>query len=138
MEAMSETARTDVLAQIDVISRRLDDLEARLARPAGAVSKSSYSREIPRRSGGGHEAGHPPLWQAARDLLKERINRYSFHVWFGDARLIKDDGDRLTISVSDEMCADWICQRYAAPLQEALAEAGRPDSSITIVVHGRP
>jgi chromosomal replication initiation ATPase DnaA len=63
------------------------------------------------------------------------LNRYSFSTWFGQARLVADDGDLMTIGVSDDLCADWICRQYSGALLDALAEAGRPDVAIRVVVN---
>jgi chromosomal replication initiator protein len=70
------------------------------------------------------------VWDAVLGRIETKLNRHSYYTWFSQTSLASDDGGRLVIRVADPMVVDWLNKHYAAIIDEALAEVGRPGVSL--------
>jgi len=66
------------------------------------------------------------VWDEVLGRIETKVNRYSYYTWFRQTSLARDDGQILTIRVTDPMAVEWLTKHYAVILDEALAEVGRP------------
>jgi chromosomal replication initiator protein len=66
------------------------------------------------------------VWTDVLARIETKVNKFSYYSWFKQTSLGSDDGDSLTIVVTDPMVEDWVTRHYAVILEEALAEVGRP------------
>ncbi len=70
------------------------------------------------------------VWNDVLARIETKVNRYSYHTWFRQTSLARDNGDALIIKVSDPMVVDWLTKHYTVILEEALAEVGRPGTRL--------
>ncbi len=70
------------------------------------------------------------IWDEVLGRVETKVNRYSYFTWFRQTSLAHDDGQTLTIRVADPMVVDWLTKHYAAILDEALTEVGRPGAHL--------
>ncbi len=73
------------------------------------------------------------VWTEIIARIHDKVNRHSFETWFQRTRLLSRDGASVTISVPNDETKAWLLSHYAVILQEALAEIGRPDLTVTFV-----
>jgi chromosomal replication initiator protein len=66
------------------------------------------------------------VWDEVLARVETKVNRYSYYTWFRQTSLAADLGDTLSIRVTDPMVVDWLTKHYAAIIEEALGEIGRP------------
>ncbi len=66
------------------------------------------------------------VWDEVLARVETKVNRYSYYTWFRQTSLAADQGDTLSIRVTDPMVVDWLTKHYAAIIDEALGEIGRP------------
>ena len=66
------------------------------------------------------------VWDEVLARVETKVNRYSYYTWFRQTSLAADLGDTLSVRVTDPMVVDWLTKHYAAIIEEALAEIGRP------------
>jgi chromosomal replication initiator protein len=70
------------------------------------------------------------IWDEVLGRIETKVNRHSYYTWFRQTSLASDDGQTLTIRVTDPMIVDWLTRHYAAILSEALIEVGRPGARL--------
>ncbi|MDQ3069550.1 MAG: chromosomal replication initiator protein DnaA [Acidobacteriota bacterium] len=75
----------------------------------------------------------PTLWDEILSRIETKVNRYSFYTWFKPTVCVDDDGQKLTVKVPNPLFRDWLTKHYSAVLEEALTEAGRPETEISFV-----
>jgi chromosomal replication initiator protein len=73
------------------------------------------------------------IWDDVLARLETKVNRYSFDTWFKNTSLSADRGSSIAIRVTDLMVVDWLMKHYAALMQEALTEVGRPGVTLEFV-----
>jgi chromosomal replication initiator protein len=66
------------------------------------------------------------VWTDVLARIETKVNKFSYYTWFKQTSLARDDGQSLTIRVTDPMVVDWLMKHYAVIIEEALAEVGRP------------
>ena len=64
-------------------------------------------------------------WGAVYAELQNRMARHDLVTWFGEARVVRETGDVLTVAVPERIQVDWIQRHHLAVLSDA-AEAVRP------------
>src|SRR5690606_27506043 len=74
-----------------------------------------------------------PIWARVLERIEAKLNRHTFLTWFAPTRLLRDQGDALTVEVPDTTVRDWLLRHYGTILAEALAEIGRPGASVAFV-----
>jgi chromosomal replication initiator protein len=74
-----------------------------------------------------------PIWARVLERIEAKLNRHTFLTWFAPTRLLRDQGDALTVEVPDTTVRDWLLRHYGSILDEALAEVGRPGASVAFV-----
>jgi chromosomal replication initiator protein len=65
------------------------------------------------------------VWTDVLARIETKVNKFSYYTWFKQTSLARDDGESLTIRVTDPMVVDWLMKHYAVIIEEALAEVGR-------------
>jgi chromosomal replication initiator protein len=65
------------------------------------------------------------VWNDVLARIETKVNRFSYHTWFRHTSLARDDGQTLTIRVTDPGVVDWLTKHYTVIIEEALAEVGR-------------
>jgi len=83
------------------------------------------------------------VWDSILTRVEAKVDRHCVYTWFKPTSQLRDDGQTLTIRVSDPMVIDWLTRHYAVIIDEALAEVGRagthlsfePDGSIECPLH---
>jgi chromosomal replication initiator protein len=70
------------------------------------------------------------IWDEVLGRVENKVNRYSYYTWFRQTSLVRDDGRVLTVRVADPLTVEWLTRHYAAILDEALAEVGRPGAQL--------
>ena len=65
------------------------------------------------------------IWDEVLGRIETKVNRYSYYTWFRATSLAADDGDTLTIRVTDPMVVDWLTKHYAGSHRRG-AGRGRP------------
>lgn len=70
------------------------------------------------------------VWDAVLARIETKVNRHSYYTWFEKTALASDDGGRIVVRVADPTTVDWLQKHYAAIIDEALVEVGRPGVSL--------
>ena len=70
------------------------------------------------------------VWDAVLARIETKVNRHSYYTWFEKTALASDDGGRIVVRVADPTTVDWLQKHYAAIIDEALVEVGRPVVSL--------
>jgi len=78
------------------------------------------------------------VWDEVLGRIETKVNRYSYYTWFRQTSLARDDGQILTIRVTDPMAVEWLTKHYAVILDEALAEVGRPGVQLRFAPDSNP
>lgn len=71
------------------------------------------------------------IWDAVLGRIETKVNRHSYFTWFDRTSLIRDNGQELVVRVPSDMAAEWLTKHYAAVIDDALVEVGRPGVSLT-------
>lgn len=74
-----------------------------------------------------------PIWARVLERVEAKLNRHTFMTWFEPTRLLRDQGDALTVEVPDTTVRDWLLRHYGTIMAEALAEVGRPGASVAFI-----
>jgi chromosomal replication initiator protein len=76
------------------------------------------------------------IWDDVLARVETKVNRYSYYSWFKQTSLVRDEGRLLTVRVADPLTIEWLTRHYAAILDEALTEVGRPGAQLRYVPDG--
>jgi len=76
------------------------------------------------------------IWDDVLGRIETKVNRYSYHTWFRQTSLMRDDGSSITVRVGDPMAIDWLTKHYTSVIEEALAEVGRKGASFAFQPEG--
>jgi chromosomal replication initiator protein len=71
------------------------------------------------------------IWDAVLGRIETKVNRHSYFSWFDRTSLVRDTGTELIVRVPNDMAAEWLTKHYAAVIEDALAEVGRPGVTLT-------
>jgi chromosomal replication initiator protein len=77
------------------------------------------------------------IWDDVLARVETKVNRYSYYSWFKQTSLVRDDGRLLTVRVADPLTIEWLTRHYAAILDEALTEVGRPGVQLRYLPDGQ-
>ena len=70
------------------------------------------------------------IWDQVLSRVEAKVNRHSFYTWFKPTSFARDEGATLVIGVPNRFFEEWLTKHYAAVLAEALAEVGRPHTTL--------
>ena len=104
------------------------------SRPA-AVDDSEEPAEAPEEA-----AGAERLWQAALEYLRPLMSRATFEAWLEDTQVIPapgSTGDILTVGVKSRYVKDWLENRLAGTVAQALAGTADRPVELKFVVQGK-
>src|SRR5215510_3731477 len=76
------------------------------------------------------------IWDQILTRIETKVNRHSFYTWFKPTTFIADVGSSITVRVPNPLFKDWLTKHYSVVLSEALAEVGRPGTSVVFVAEG--
>ncbi len=62
------------------------------------------------------------IWEKILSRIKTKIGPHRYETWFGPTNLISDLNDTLSISVPNELFAQWLKANYSALIEEALLD----------------
>jgi len=71
------------------------------------------------------------IWDAVLARIETKVNRHTYFSWFDRTTLIRDAGSELVVHVPSPMAVEWLTKHYAAVIEDALAEVGRPGVTVT-------
>ena len=72
-------------------------------------------------------------WQAMLASIKTKINPHSYETWFAPTRQQGTENGTMHVSVPSSLFQRRLSQTYAATLQEALNELGKPELRIEFI-----
>ena len=78
------------------------------------------------------------IWDQVLGRIETKVNRHSFYTWFKPTSFVADNGGSITVRVPNTLFKDWLTKHYSVVLSEALAEVGRPGTSVVFVAEGAP
>ena len=78
--------------------------------------------------------GERNLWDEVLSLLDGSMNRFIFFTWFRAVSFLSYSDGLLRVAVPNALFRDWFLTRYAPIVDEALANLGRPGTSVNYVV----
>ena len=86
------------------------------------------------------------VWTQAAANLRGSLSEGNFLAWFGAARALDLEGNRLRLEVASPFAKDWITKRYLRPLEAAVSNAAGRSVEIELVAaeerppeqHGAP
>ncbi len=78
------------------------------------------------------------IWDQVLTRIEAKVNRHSFYTWFKPTAFVADGGSSITVRVPNTLFKDWLTKHYSVVLSEALAEIGRPGTTIQFVEEGAP
>jgi chromosomal replication initiator protein len=73
------------------------------------------------------------IWERVLERIATKVNQHTFYSWFKGTSLERDDDATVVVRVANAMVKNWLTRNYAAVLEEAAAEAGRPGCHIQFV-----
>ena len=73
------------------------------------------------------------IWDKVLARIETKVNRYSYFTWFKNTALLSDEGQVLSVQVTDPTVVDWLTKHYGGVIDEALVEAGRPGAIVIFV-----
>ena len=76
------------------------------------------------------------IWDQVLSRIETKVNRHSFYTWFRPTSFVADGGPSITVRVPNTLFKDWLTKHYSLVLSEALAEVGRPGTSVLFVTDG--
>ncbi len=85
---------------------------------------------------GGSDRDRPvavSIWDQVLSRIETKVNRHSYMTWFRQTSLLDDGGSAIVVRVPDPLVVDWLTKHYAGVLDEALAEVGRKNATLTFV-----
>ena len=63
------------------------------------------------------------IWSTAQDILRDKLSRDVFNMWFAPLRPYAVDTQQLTMEAPNEFCEVWLKDNYLSLLQDAVAVA---------------
>jgi chromosomal replication initiator protein len=76
------------------------------------------------------------IWDQVLSRIETKVNRHSFYTWFKPTSFVADGSSSITVRVPNTLFKDWLTKHYSLVLSEALAEVGRPGTSVSFVTDG--
>jgi chromosomal replication initiation ATPase DnaA len=76
------------------------------------------------------------IWDQVLQRIRARIPEEDFHRWFGATAYASDSGDQITVWVPTESIRRHIASHWDNAIDRALAELGRNDTHVRLVVSG--
>ncbi len=73
------------------------------------------------------------IWDSILARVEAKVNRHSYYTWFHPSSLLSDSKDLVRVRVPNPVFRDWLTKHYAGIITEALAEVGRPGTSVEFV-----
>jgi chromosomal replication initiator protein len=75
-------------------------------------------------------------WERIKQQISGKISTEAFANWLSKATFMKEEGNRLWVSVPDTHTRDWIQQEYAADIWSVIREMNLSLNEIVYEIHG--
>ena len=125
--------RLTLRQRVDALSTQVTELAALVNARTRPVEPSG-----PTLATGASGTAANDIWSRALAVIATKVNRYSFHTWFANTRLVDDADSGIAVEVSDEMVIDWLTSHYSMEIADVMAAVGRPGVHVTFVAAPRP
>ncbi len=76
-----------------------------------------------------------PVWENAKNLIKEKIGNISYETWFSAIVVKENDPESLIIETPDEFFKNWIIEYYLKTIEETLLELTSKNIKIILTVN---
>jgi chromosomal replication initiation ATPase DnaA len=76
------------------------------------------------------------IWDQVLERLRATMPAEDFRRWFGATAYASDSGDQITVWVPSEAIRRHLDKQYRDTIEQAVADAGRPDTIVRLVVSG--
>jgi len=73
------------------------------------------------------------IWDQVLARIESKVNRHSFYTWFKPTTFLDDAGEKVTVSVPNDLFRDWLTKHYAGVISETVTELKRPETVISFV-----
>ncbi|HEX7485912.1 MAG TPA: chromosomal replication initiator protein DnaA [Vicinamibacterales bacterium] len=73
------------------------------------------------------------IWEQVLGRVETKVNQHTFYSWFRATSLERDEGQAIVVRVANPLVKNWLERNYAAVLDEAIAEVGRPGCSLLFI-----
>ena len=106
--------------------------------PGSVPTSFRFPSIPPERRSRGSRTQAIDVWRAASEELRSTLGDSNFETWFGGLEPVELKDSELVIAVADEYTRDWLVQRLAPVVRNALAVAGYPDVVPTYIIEEQP
>lgn len=139
IEAVDQVGADATTADVAAICRRWVRIGFRTAAPEGEPVAAEESRQVaqpaaqlePVPDGEPLESGW--LWQAVLQDVRRNVSLAVYRTWFHETVLVRQEAQRLVVRAPSQLAADWLCNRGARVLQEAVERVARQRLEVQIV-----
>lgn len=76
------------------------------------------------------------IWEKTLGYIEQRVDPHSFNLWFVPIDFLKFTDNRLSVSVPDQLFADWLEENYPDMISSALEWQDKKNVTIEYVVNG--
>ena len=73
------------------------------------------------------------IWERILGRVETKLNQHTFHSWFKDTSLARDEGQTIVVLVANPLIKNWLVRNYSSVLGEAIAEVGRAGCQVAFV-----
>ena len=73
------------------------------------------------------------IWERILGRVETKLNQHTFHSWFKDTSLSRDEGQTIVVLVANPLIKNWLVRNYSSVLGEAIAEVGRAGCQVAFV-----
>jgi chromosomal replication initiator protein len=73
------------------------------------------------------------IWERVLGRVETKVNQHTFYSWFRATSLERDEGQSIVVRVANPLVKNWLERNYAAVLDEAIAEVGRPGCALLFI-----
>ncbi len=70
------------------------------------------------------------VWDDVLGRIETKVNRHTLYAWFKPTSFVSDDGSTISVRIPNHLFRNWLTKHYAALINEALAEVGRPGARV--------
>jgi chromosomal replication initiator protein len=74
------------------------------------------------------------IWSSVKEKIRSKVGELNYLKWFAYTRLIKEEGDSVTIAVPDKFFQDWIEEYYLEMAEKELSDIRKIPSKIVLQV----
>jgi hypothetical protein len=139
IEAVDQVGADATTADVAAICRRWARLGFRTATPEGEPAGAQESQHGAQPAGqpelatGGEPLESGWLWQAVLQDVRRTVSLAVYRTWFHETVLVRQEARRLVVRAPSRLAADWLRNRGARVLQEAVERVTRQRLEVQII-----